>query len=337
MKKNVSLDDIAKKLNLSKTTVSWVLSNQGDKKGVGSATQKKVRECAAELNYQPNYLARSLNTGTTKTIGLILPSISDAFYSSVARSIVLEAEKYDYTVMICSSESEIEREEKMIRSFKMKYVDGIILAPTKHSRIEIDKLIKESYPFVLFDRYFENLDTNYVVIENEQSSYTLVKHLINKGKRKIAIITTNPHLKIMDLRHKGYQRAYNESGITINSHLYGVVPFANYEQILYDVLDKIFKEVPDVDGFFFTTHILALEAFNYFYDRGIDIKKGEGCASIHSTHSFKVLAPKMSIAIMPTNKIGINATKIILDDIKRKENKDKTLKKLSLPCDIYLH
>lgn len=336
MKKSASLSDIAKKLNLSKTTVSWVLSNQGDKKGLSVATQKEVLECAAELNYQPNYLARSLNTGTTNTIGLILPSISDAFYSSITKSIVLEAEKHDYTVMICSSESDNQREDKMISSFKMKHIDGIILAPTKHSEVEIEKLINDKYPFVLFDRYFEELNVNYVIIENEQSSYELVKHLISKGKKKIAIITTNPHLTIMIHRYNGYARALDEAGISFNPNLYGVVPIKNYENAVYDVLDNIYELVPDVDGFFFTSHILALEAFNYFYERHIDIGNGKGLASIHSTHAFKVLAPQMSTAMMPTNDIGEKATQILLKSIKNKNKNDLEIEKLSLPCQMIL-
>ncbi len=325
MKQKVSLADIAEKLNLSKTTVSWVLSDQGDKKGISAATQKKVFECAAELNYEPNYLARSLNTGNTKTIGLILPSISDAFYSSMAREIVLEAEKYGYTLMMCSSESEIEREEKMIRSFKTKHVDGIILAPTKYSKVEIENLIREGYPFVLFDRYFEELRTNYVIIENEQSSYELVKHLIAKGKKKIAIITVNPHLKIMDLRYNGYARAMREANLEINPDLYGAVPFADFERKLIDVFDKIYKAVPDVDGFFFTSHILALEAFNYFFERNIDIERGEGWAGLHNTRAFEVMAPEMSAAMMPVADMGRSAVRLLINNIEAKKEENITL------------
>ena len=149
-----SLKDIAETLKLSKTTISWVLSGKGDEKGISLATQEKVFQCAKQLNYQPNLLARSLNTGISGTIGLIIPDITDSFYSKVARSIEKEAETQGYSLMICSSESEIERENRMIRLFKAKQVDGIIVAPTKVSKIEIQNLVKEGYPLVLFDRYF---------------------------------------------------------------------------------------------------------------------------------------------------------------------------------------
>ena len=123
-----SLKDIACKLNLSKTTVSWVLSGQGDKKGISAETQSRVLACARSLAYEPNLLARSLNTGVSKTIGLILPSISDTFFAHIADRIESEAEREGYSLMIAGSNSETERENALIRLFRSKKVDGIIIA-----------------------------------------------------------------------------------------------------------------------------------------------------------------------------------------------------------------
>ena len=113
-----SLKDIACKLNLSKTTVSWVLSGQGDKKGISAETQSRALACARSLAYEPNLLARSLNTGVSKTIGLILPSISDTFFAHIADRIESEAEREGYSLMIAGSNSEPERETALIRLFR---------------------------------------------------------------------------------------------------------------------------------------------------------------------------------------------------------------------------
>ena len=107
-------------------------------------------------------------------IGLILPSISDSFYSQVAREVEMEVEEHGYSLMICSSESEPERENRMIRLFRAKQVDGLIIAPTVRSGEEIRRLVDESFPFVVFDRRFPKLDTHCVLIDNERSSYALV-------------------------------------------------------------------------------------------------------------------------------------------------------------------
>lgn len=314
----VSLKDIALKLNLSKTTVSWVLSGQGNKKGISVETQNRVFACARELSYEPNLLARSLNTGISKTIGLILPSISDSFYAHIAHQIEAEAEKQGYSLMIASSNSEIERENAMIRLFRSKKVDGMIIAPTKISKREISRLVESKYPVLLFDRYFPEMHVNYVIINNEESSYKLVHHLIDKGFRKIAIITTNPHLLTMDMRREGYANALADTHIRISPDLYGEVTYVNYQANIYATLDRIFQAVPDVDGFFFTTHILAIEALRYFYDRGIDINDGNwGLACMHEDSLFRILAPRMNIARFPIEEIGSDAVRILLQQIRQ--------------------
>ena len=334
-----SLKDIAKELNLSKTTVSWVLSGQAQQKGISEATANKVLERALKLNYQPNLIARSLNTGTTKTIGLILPSISDSFYSEIAREIESEARKNGYSLMISSSESDIDREDEIIRLFKAKVVDGIIIAPTKRSKIEIQRLIDESYPLVTIDRYFPELNATYIIINNRDSSYMLTKHLINKGCKKIAILTTNPHLTTMNQRREGFDDAIRESKLSNDPNLYGEVNYAGYEKNVYKALDNIFLNVPDVDGFFFTTHILALEAFRYFHEKEITMDFELAC--IHEVPIFKVLAPRINIARMPTDDIGRNAVSLLIEQIdhiklaSKKRNRKIERKQLILSCSLH--
>ncbi len=335
----VSLKDIAETLSLSKTTVSWVLTGKGDAKGISKSTQELVRKCAEEMNYQPNLIARSLNNGKTKTVGLILPSISDFFYSSVAREVEKNASKRGYSLMIASSESDAEKEESVLRMFRSKGVDGIILAPTKQSKTEIQHLIKERFPLITFDRYFPDLETSYVIIDNKESSFKLVSHLIKKGCKKIAIITTNPHLATMNARVDGYKAALEKAGMKVNPQLIGNVTYDNYEKNLVKVLDTIFEKVPDVDGFFFTTHILALEAFLYFNKKGINFNKDFELACIHSVSTFEILAPNINVAEMPVGDIGKNVVNILLDDIESK-GKTKGVKgkySIVLPCTLFLN
>lgn len=329
-----SLKDIAKELNISTTTVSWVLSGQGARKRISEATQEKIWECAKKLNYRPNLLARSLHTGETGTIGLILPSISDSFYSQVAKAIELEAERYGYTLMIGSSESEIERENRIIQMFKSKQTDGLIIAPTKYSNTEIKSLCEESYPFVLFDRYFEDLDTNYILIDNEECSYKLVKGLIKDGNRSIAILLTNPHLTIMKQRLNGYKRALREAGIDFDPELCGVVEFAGFEENIGAVLDRILAKRPDMDSIFFVTHVLAMDTFFYFQEKQIPWQN-LGMACIHEVPAFLLLVPHMRIAKMPAKEIGINAVRILHQNIlSKREMRPMHKESLILKCEI---
>lgn len=339
MRTRTSLKDIAEKLNLSKTTVSWVLNGQAEKKNISKKTQEVVLNCAKEMNYQPNLIARSLNIGQTKTIGLILPSISDLFYASIAREIENQANLHGYSLMIASSESDYNKEELVIQMFKSKGVDGIIIAPTKRSKVEIERLMSERFPLVTFDRYFPELQTSYIIIDNKESSYKLTKHLISKGCKNIALITTNSHLTTMGERSEGYKQALLDSKIKLNPVLEGNVEYDNYESKIVKVLDNIFEKVPDVDGFFFTTHILALEAFLYFNNKGIDFNKQFQLACIHGVSLFKILAPGINIAKMPIVDIGKNAVDILLGEIqsRNKQSGEKGQYKIVLPCTLYLN
>lgn len=218
---SISLKEIANQLGVSKTTVSWVLNGDAEARGISQATQDKVLALARELSYTPNLIARGLSTGNMNTIGLIVPDITDSFYSEIVVCMEKNAEERGYNIMIGNSESKIERENELIRTFRSHQVDGIILAPTKISHTQIDRLAKDHVPFVLFDRYFPELQTNYVIVDNFTSSYCLVKNLLTRGCRKIALITTNDHLKTMNMRREGYEKALAEVGIPLNPDLVG--------------------------------------------------------------------------------------------------------------------
>lgn len=334
-----SIRDIAKATNLSMTTVSWVLSGKGKEHAISDATCKRVEQCAKEMNYQPNLLARSLHVGVTNTLGLIVPSIGDQFYSSIVKFMELEAEKRGYALMVSSSENDLERESKMIDVLRAKQVDGILLAPTKFSQVKIEQMLEDKYPFVLFDRYFPELNTNYVIIDNEDSAFRLVSNLISKGYKKTAILTTNTHLYTMKQRYNGYLNAYANHAAVADNALYGKIDSNNYETSSEEVLDRIFSEVPDVDSFFFSTHVLVGYFFRYCAKRGI--KRDFGYASIHTEKIFEVLAPNMDVAMFPISTIGRESVRILLHEIKKRNKKDKPEEKeqmkkgIILSCDFF--
>jgi LacI family transcriptional regulator len=339
----VTLKTIAEQLNISIATVSWVLAGKGKDRKISPATQERILLCAESMNYQPNMLARALNRGVTNIVGLILPSISDSFYSAIAKSIELSLDKIDYSLMICSSESETLREKRMISMLKSHRVDGIIIAPTEVSKVEIQRLVDESYPLVLFDRFFTDIAANYVLIDNEESCFKLTDHLIRKGSRKIAFITTNPHLSNMDLRFKGYEKALKKHRIEVVPELIGEVVFHGYEKNLPATLDRIFHRIPDVDGFLFSTHILAIETFQYFREHHINYNRKFGLACIHEEPLFQDIAPHINVAMMPVAKIGKCIVDILAEQMKAKYSPSKMQVKPMentnqsvLPCKLIL-
>ena len=232
-----------------------------------------------------------------------------------------EAEREGYSLMIAGSNSETERENALIRLFRSKKVDGIIIAPADASGREVGRLAESGCPVVLFDRGLAKTDAGCVVIDNEAGSHALVRHLAARGFRKIAIITTFPHLPTMELRHRGYLRALAKAGLHADPRLYGEVAYAGYRQHVCDTLDRILATVPDTDGFFFTTHILATEALRYFHDRGIDISDGRrGLACMHEDPLFRLAAPRMSVARFPVEEISAHAVRLLLRQIRESQS-----------------
>lgn len=331
---STSLKDIAAALNLSKTTVSWVLSGQGEKKGISEDTRNLVLDYAKRVNYVPNLLARSLNSGSSKTIGVIVPQISDGFYAAVTDQIEQEAFDAGYSILIATSNGEIAREDQAINAFRSKMVDGMIIAPCKGSKKELLKLIDDNYPITLFDRFWPELNISHVIINNEESCYLLTKKLIRRGYKNIAFVTTNPHLLTMSMRLDGYLAAINESGIAVQDKLIRNIPYSGYKEKIIPAMDALFNEVENVDAFVFSTHILAIEAFSYFAAKGRNISSNKiGFASMHSDDLFRLITPNIDIAHFPVRDIGTNAVRILLNQINAKsKGRSYTPEFISIPC-----
>lgn len=311
----ISLKDIAIAIGVSKTTVSWVLSGRGDEKKISMQMQEKIQTYARIHNYRPNLLAKSLNSGVSNTIGLIVPSIADEFYAQIARQVELEAEKYGYTVTFCSSEADPARETRLIQMLKARQVDGLIIAATKYSKDEIVTLKEEKFPFVLIDRFFPELEANYVIVDNQGGTYEVVKRLIANGRRKIAFLTTDTHLLVMQMRYDGYRQALEEALIEVDDRLVVCVSRSDYENDIIEKLNVLFQQNPDIDAFFFSTHYLGLESLRYLYKHCPEKVDEIGLGCFHGSPSFSILAPKMLIIMQPIDMIGRRSVDILIKSI----------------------
>ncbi len=206
--KKVSISDIAEMLGVSKTLVSIVLKGQGDEIGISKATQEKVFKLAKELNYNPNQFVRNLNIEKSNTISLVLPDISNPFYSKLARYIEEYTYSENYNLIICNTSENEEKEKKIIEILLEKQVDGIIISLTSENSYNL-KLIKDNnIPFILLDRTSTSLSCNYVVIDNYNAAREATQYLIQQGHKKIACFTISPaHVATQVERFLGYKEA----------------------------------------------------------------------------------------------------------------------------------
>ena len=306
---SLTLKDIAHELKLSKTTVSFVLSGIGTEKGISSATQQRILDYVKRVHFEPNRLAQSLVNGRTNTIGVIVPSVGDMFYSELVMEIENAAKKRGYIIVICSTGHDPHQEAKMIRTLRANQVDGLIIAPTEHCRRELVHLEADHVPFVLVDRYIPELNTNYVVADERRATEILLDNLL-KNHHRIALLTPDTKATSIIIRNEAYADTLRKAKMKIDNRLVCHVRRADYQVDTVRVLDRLFEEVPEVDAMFFTTHYLASEAMLYMHQRGIDNTRF-GLACFHGSPVISALAPAMNVARVPLEGYGNCAVEIL--------------------------
>src|SRR5690606_20625943 len=225
MKKKISLKDIAQKVGVSTALVSYVLSGKEKEGRVGQEMAEIIRETAKKLNYQPNQIAKSLKSGRSYTIGLIVADISNPFFAHIARTVEDEAKNDGYTTIFGSSDENSEKSQHLIDALINRQVDGFIIAPVEHSEKQIEYIKSLNIPFVLIDRYFPDIETNYVVIDNYKATYNATQHLLDNGYRRIGLAVYENELKHMLDRINGYKGALQDYGLALDPALVRKIDF----------------------------------------------------------------------------------------------------------------
>ncbi len=316
IKKDPSLSDVAKQLGVSKTLVSFVLNNKGDEKGISKETQKKVQEKVIELNYQPNQIARGLRIGKTKTIGLLVADISNPFYARIARIIEFYAEQQGYNVMFCSSDEDENRERVLLQVFRDRQVDGAIISSTSDNPEHIKSLIRDGFPFVLIDRYFEDIDCNFVVVDNYQATYTSTNFLLNKGNNNIGFITLSPsHISSLHERKAGYTGALNERKLKVKPEYILELDFSDVKKRNYQSIKSYFAKNNELTAVFVTNNNLAVAVLKTLKELNINVPKDIALMTFDDIDIFSITIPSVSVVAQPVEEIGKHAVSILLNSI----------------------
>lgn len=216
MKKNApTIKEIAKMLNLSLSTVSRALHDSTD---ISPATTKRVKDVAMELGYEPNQTAQFLQSGRTLTLGVILPHLSEAFFSEAISGIEDYTSEHNYNVLMGQSHDSTEREKKIIEAMKNHRVDGILVSIAKNTKNfeHFDNLKKYDIPVVFFDRVPDREKTHSVTCKLEEGMQEAVDFLVNRGHTCIALINGPRDLLVTQERMKGYERALKSIQVQVN-------------------------------------------------------------------------------------------------------------------------
>jgi LacI family transcriptional regulator len=312
----VTMMDIAKDLKVSVVTVSKVLRNQGR---ISDATRKRVLRRAKELNYQMNWVARSLVTRRTYTIGLLLPEFTHPFSAEIARAVAQTVRPHGYHVVISCFEEDPELEVSEADSLLARRVDGLIIASSQPPRCLglFKRIQKQKVPYVLIDRPIAGLRASYVGVDNYAIGELATEHLIARGCCRIAHLR-GPEVGIAAERLAGYRRALVKHGIRPSSQY--VESGGHRDDTGYEGMRKLLDLTPFPDGVFCYNDPVAIGAMRAILE--VEFKLPDdicvvGAGNIH--YSDQVAVPLTTVD-QGTCTIGVRAAELLIARIASKRS-----------------
>lgn len=330
--KVLSIRDIAAKANVSITTVSFILNGKAVERNISKAVIERVEEIVKADGYKPNQIARSLRTGNSQIIGLIVEDISNPFFAGIARLLEDKAYKKGYKIIYSSTENQAGKTRELINLFKSRQVDAYIIAPAQGAEKDIESIISDGKPVVLFDRYLPELDVNYVGIDNYDASYQAVKHFIGEGKRHPALVTVDLDIQQIQEREDGFTAGLREAGIEDTAAVVLKVPFANTREQTIELLEELFKQRPDVDSVLFATNYLAISGLLAIKNTNKVINKDLSVIAYDDGDIFKLHTPQISALAQPVEEIADAIIRKIFQELSA--TTEKTIERTILPVQL---
>lgn len=318
--------DIANALGISKSTVSRALKNHPD---ISQSTKDAVNNAARELNYIPNNLATSFRSGKSKIIGLIVPEISYFFFPSVVRGIEEIVHENGYKLMILQSNESYQREVENLNILISNNVEGILASVAIDSQCfdHFQQIIDMELPIVFFDRVVKDTTADIVLLDDITASYKAAKHLVEKGRKRIAICTGNLNLLISRNRLQGYKTALSECGIPIDDHL--IVVSDSPEETYLKVRELLVSPNPP-DGIFAISDLTMTGVMKAILRSGLSVPEHISVIGFCEEPFRSMYNPTLT-AIEPMGfEIGKKAAEMLLERISDSYNQLPPARKIYL-------
>ncbi len=300
----MSIKAVAEALQVSTATVSYILNGKAKEKRISNDLTERVLEFVKEHNYKPNHLAKSLRTGKTNVIGLMVEDIADPFFANVAGNIENIAYENGYKIIYSSTKNDTQKAKELIKTFQDRNVDGYIITPTEGLEDTVNELVTSGLPVVLFDRNCSDNDNqiSFVGVDNFKGAYSAVKYLIFQGYKNIAFITLDSAQNQMIERLLGYERAVNEARLKSSVYKFDYLQVKKH-QIIGDI-HRILEDSPQLDALFFSTNYLAMSGIEVLNDRQILIGSEIGVMVFDDNDLFRIHRPSISAVNQPVYEMS---------------------------------
>jgi len=309
----VSMKDVAQKAGVSTATVSHVINKT---RFVRVETKKKVLDAMKELDYYLNSAARNLRSRKSNIVGLLVPDISNFFFTSIARGVESTLKKNGYNLIFSNSNENLESEIEQIKIFNTHLVDGLIMAPVPGDHTFLNKLLNGDYPVVFIDRKPKGYHGDCVLGDNIKGTYDAIIMLIKKGHSRIGIITGLPGLTTTEERLIAYKMALSDYKLKIDEDLIKV----GYSQFWGGYkLTKELLEHTDITALFVTNNLMTVGAITYLKEKRVAIPGDIAIIGFDDYRWAPIIEPPLSMVRQPAYDIGEKASKLLIEKIKKEE------------------
>jgi LacI family transcriptional regulator len=317
MKKKVTLKQIAKELDVSISTVSKSLRNSLE---IGEETRLKVQAFAKFYHYKPNNIALSLKNRKTKTIGIIIPEIVHYFFSTVINGIEHIANENGYSVIICLSDDSFDKEVLNMEMLANGSIDGFIMSLSKETQFKgdfhhITEVISQGMPVVMFDRVTNDILCDKVIINDELAAYEAVQSLIDKGKKKIALVTTVDYVSVGKYRTDGYTKALRDNGLPFDENL--IIKIENVDNCEITIAQLL--EDKAFDAVFAVNELFAVTIIKMANKRGIKVPEDLAVIAFTDGIISKYSTPTITTVSQNGLEMGSVAAKILIERLEAEE------------------
>lgn len=332
MAKRLSIKDIANELKVAKSTVSFVLNGKAKEKRISDELAGKILSFIEKNGYEPNQIARSLSTGKTKMICLMVEKISDYFFSHIAFLLEELAYKKGYKIIFCSTENDTDKAKELLHTMRNRYVDGYIVTPSPGIEKEIRELMQDNIPVVLFDRYFPDLPTDYVILDNYRGTYAAVNYLAKENCRKIGFVTLDSAQTQMEDRMRGYLKALEENDLGAASLK---IPFGSATGEMTAIIRNFLIDNNKLDALVFATNYLALSGIKALNELKIRFPDDILIIAFDDHEIFELYNPNISAVAQPMEKLANQLFSVLYEKLKHKE-RIPHLEQIIIPAELKL-
>ncbi|MFA5296753.1 MAG: LacI family DNA-binding transcriptional regulator [Lutibacter sp.] len=314
MKPRITLKKIAREFGVSISTVSKALKDSHE---ISEETRGKIKAFADFYNYKPNNLALQLRNQKTSVIGVIIPEIVHHFFSTVINGIEKYATEKGYNVMVCLSNESYEKEVSNMSVLTNGSVDGLIVSMARETQQNqnfkhFEALISDDFPLVLFDRINDDIQCDKVIIDDIGGAFKATNHLIEIGKKRIALITTLDFISVGSLRREGYLKALTNQGIKVDESLIYKI---DDEKDLYEQIERVINVANPPDAILAVNEIYAAIALKTAKGKGLNIPKDIAIIGFTSGLISEFTYPPLTSVEQHGSLMGKQAAELLINRI----------------------